>query len=89
MLRPLAARTLAIALLMACTLAPSRAEERDAAASGSAPAGETIELPAGGLLFVPDDRITVESQEVVLSRAAVRTTYVLRNATPDPITRIV
>ena len=87
--RLLAAKMLAAVLLMASAGASPRAEERDAASGGSAPAAETIELPAGGLLFVPDDRIAIESQEVVLSRSGVRTTYVLRNATPDPISRVV
>lgn len=51
-------------------------------------ASDTIELPAGGLLFVPDERIVVEAQEIVLARDAVKSTYALRNRSTEPLTRM-
>lgn len=51
-------------------------------------AADTVELPAGDLVFVPDDRIVVEAQEIVLGRDAVRATYAVRNRSPEPLTRM-
>lgn len=78
---------LMVALLVAQGALPS-ARSQDARASNSA-ASETIELPAGGLVFVPDERIVVEAQDVVLGRSGVGTTYIVKNASPDVISRIV
>ena len=50
---------------------------------------ETIELAAGGPVLVPDERLAVEAEEIVLARAAVRTTLVVRNTSAEPLTRYV
>ncbi len=49
----------------------------------------TVELPAGDLVFVPDDRIVVEAQEIILGRDVVKTTYAVRNRSTEPLTRVV
>jgi hypothetical protein len=67
---------LALAVLAAALPLPTRA-------------ADTYELPAGGLLFVPDERTTIEAQEVVIDRQSVRATYAVRNRTPDIVSRIV
>jgi hypothetical protein len=50
---------------------------------------DRLELPAGGLVLVPDDRLPVESEEIVLARDRVRITYTIRNHAEDPLTRVV
>lgn len=51
-----------------------------------ATASDTLELPAGGLVFVPHEQVAVEAEEIVLARDSVRTTYAVRNRGTDPIT---
>lgn len=81
------------ALLLALALVeapPLRAQgDPPEPADAVAAAADTVEVPAGGLVFVPDDRLAIQAQEVVLGRSAVRVTYVVRNAAEEPITRIV
>lgn len=80
---------LMLALLVA-QASPLRAQsQQQAPTEPLAAIPDTVELPAGGLFFVPDDRIAVEAQEVVLGRTVVRTTYVVRNPSADAISRIV
>ena len=50
---------------------------------------DTIELPAGGLMLVPDERLSVESDEIQLGRASVRNTIVVRNSSSEAFSRIV
>ncbi|MDX2158301.1 MAG: DUF4424 family protein [Hyphomicrobiaceae bacterium] len=52
-------------------------------------ADDTIEAPAGGLLFIPDERTVVEAQDVVIGRGSVKATYAVRNTSSDPIVRVV
>src|SRR5262245_19728499 len=81
------------ALLLALVLAvatPLWAQEDPPEPADPVAAGpDTVEAPAGGLVFVPDDRLAIQAQEVVLGRSAVRVTYVVRNAAAELITRIV
>lgn len=62
---------------------------RALAADPLASVPETIELAAGGLVLVPDERLAVEAEEIVLGRAAVRATLVVRNTSAEPLTRYV
>ncbi|MGE3919269.1 MAG: DUF4424 family protein, partial [Hyphomicrobiaceae bacterium] len=62
--------------------------ETPAAAEPEASA-DTLELPAGGLVLIPDERIAVEAEEVVLSRSLVRVTYAVRSRSEAPLARIV
>jgi hypothetical protein len=71
------ALALAIVLPWSLALAPAHAGDN------------TQGLPAGGLLFVPDDRIVVEAQEIVLGRASIRVTYAVRNKADVPLMRAV
>lgn len=52
-----------------------------------AAAPETIELAAGGLVFVPDETTRIEAEEVVLGHASVTATYWIRNGSSDRIVR--
>ncbi|HNL37627.1 MAG TPA: hypothetical protein PKH43_00790, partial [Saprospiraceae bacterium] len=50
-----------------------------AAQPAAQPAAATREVPAGGLVFVPDAQITLERREVKIRRDQITSTYVLRN----------
>jgi hypothetical protein len=85
----LALPALTLALLFAQASPPRAQSQNQEQADAPAAAPDTVELPAGGLVFVPDDRIAVEAQEVVLGRSGVRTTYVVRNTSTEAFSRIV
>lgn len=59
-----------------------------AVATPACASGGTVELPAGDLAFVPEGRIVIEAQEIVLSRDVVKATYAVRNRSPEPLTRM-
>ena len=91
----LALPALLLAVVIAGT-APARGQApqpqpgpRALAADPLASVPETIELAAGGPVLVPDERLAVEAEEIVLARAAVRTTLVVRNTSAEPLTRYV
>lgn len=50
---------------------------------------ETIELPAGGVVLVPDERLAVDSEDIQLGRAGVRNTLVVRNTSSEAFSRII
>ena len=84
---------LLIALLLATSMPslaqapPAQGEARGAADERLAAGPETIELAAGGPVLVPDERIAIDAEEIVLGRAAVRTTMVVRNTSAEPLVR--
>lgn len=77
--RPYLLHRLGLVVILAAGLIGSPARAGD----------DTVELPAGGLLIVPDDRIVVEALEVVLGRGSVKVTYAMRNTASEPVAQLV
>ncbi|MFV0299208.1 MAG: DUF4424 family protein, partial [Hyphomicrobiaceae bacterium] len=59
------------------------------AASPTARAGETAALiPSSGVLFPSDEGLSIVSEDITLSTEATKITYVVRNTSAKPITKV-
>jgi hypothetical protein len=58
-------------------------------AGDDASSGDRLELAAGGLALIPDERLSVESEEIALAQSRTRITYTIRNRADNRLTRII
>jgi len=81
----------ALLLLLSVTLLwPFDAGAQETRGSGADDSpGDRLELAAGGLVLIPDERLSVESEEIVLAQGRTRIAYTIRNRTESRFTRII
>ncbi len=77
-------RRLPVLIAMAAAVA---APPAGAQSTAVVPALETArEIPAGGLIIVPDVALAIERQDVTVSRDSIRIVYAIANDSPEPRT---
>ena len=83
-------RSALLLFLSVIFLWPFGADAQEALGVGDdASPGDRLELAAGGLALIPDERLPVEREEIVLAQRRIHITYTIRNHAKDRLTRVI